>query len=465
LNYHRWLPDDEDASPNGVILRMRYEFLEMIKKRYWILSAVIVFAIKLSAQDTIPDISLDQLLDSAIQNNYLLQANEKQTLIRHSEIEILKTNYLPKIGASVSASYWKWLMPNKQKMLGSGNTDVYTDVSVYQTVYEWGVNKMKKAVVNDEIQLNAEIRRQIQNTIIWGVSDAYVELLKIQAETEVYRNSIHQLQSQLQFAENLYNIGKASEVDVLRIRVRILVEEKNYQKSLNAESAQYTIIKRLCNMNNKSVFSIETEIKEITNHWKIVQFNPDSIYNQISINHPVLAISKTKIQREFKQKELYKLQTRPEIFSYGVVSWEHGYIPYNDNFNYNIGLGIHFTLPYLGGSGYKTKMLQSNYKVAQLTDEVNQVLLDIKKEVDLALNEWKDIQDKIKSMNTIIDLSQKALNNAEVLYQSGQGSIIDIIDSQTILTESTINLQKSTIALLQVVAKINYLSGNDNYPF
>lgn len=429
------------------------------------MSVIIVFTIKLSAQDNVPDISLTQLLDSAIQNNYLLQANEKQTLIKQSEIEILKTNYLPQIGASASASYWKWLMPNKQKLLGSGNTDVYTDVSIYQTVYDWGENKMKKAVVDDEVQLNAEIRRQIHNTIVWGVSDAYVEVLKIKAQTKVYDNSIHQLQSQLQFTENLYNIGKASEVDVLRIKVRISVEEKNRQKSLNAESAHYTIIKRLCNINDNTEFIIEDEMQEITDHWQMKQFIPDSIYNNISINHPTLNTSKTKIEMELKQKELYKLQNRPELFSYGVGSWEHGYIPYGDNFNYNIGLGIRYTIPYLGGGGYKTKMLQSDYKVAQLNDEENQVFLDLKKEVDLALNEWKDIQDEIKSLNTIINLSQKALKNAEVQYQSGQGSIIDVLDAQTILTESTINVQKSTIALLQVVAKINYLSGNDNYPF
>ena len=168
---------------------------------------------------------------------------------------------------------------------------------------------------------------------------------------------------------------------------------------------------------------------------------------------------------EIKQKELYKLQNRPELYSYGIGSWEHGYIPFDDNFNYNVGVGIRYTIPFFGGSSFKTKMLQSDYKAAQLSNEKNQLFLDLKKEVDLALREWVGIQDEIQSLSTIIGLSQKALKNAEVQYQSGQGNIIDVLDAQTILTESTISIHKSTIALLQVVAKINYISGNDYIPF
>ncbi|MDZ7615041.1 MAG: TolC family protein [Flavobacteriaceae bacterium] len=44
--------------------------------------------------------SLDQLLDNALQNNYLLKSTEKNKLVKQSELEIIKTNYLPKISAS-----------------------------------------------------------------------------------------------------------------------------------------------------------------------------------------------------------------------------------------------------------------------------------------------------------------------------------------------------------------------------
>ena len=92
---------------------------------------------------------------------------------------------------------------------------------------------------------------------------------------------------------------------------------------------------------------------------------------------------------------MFDLQSRPEIFSYGIASWEDGYIPFGDNFNYNIGLGIRYTLPYWGGSSFKTKMLQSDYRIEQTELEKSQVFHDIKKEIDLVLNSINDIKSEI----------------------------------------------------------------------
>lgn len=191
-------------------------------------------------------LSLNQLLDSALQNNYLLQANEKNKFIKLADIEILKTDYQPQISSSASFSFWKFLLPNKQRTLGDALTDMFTDISIYQTVYDWGENKMKKSVVENEILLNDEIRRQIHNTIVWGVSDTYFEALKAEAEIATHQNSLSELNSHLQYAENLYNIGKVPGVDVLEIQVRISVEEKNLQKSKNALIDKKIKIKRLC---------------------------------------------------------------------------------------------------------------------------------------------------------------------------------------------------------------------------
>jgi outer membrane protein TolC len=98
-------------------------------------------------------------------------------------------------------------------------------------------------------------------------------------------------------------------------------------------------------------------------------------------------------------------------------------------------------------------------------DEKNQAFLDIKKEIDLVLNTLDDIKNEIDNNEKIISLANETLNNAFVKYQAGQGTIIDVLDAQTILTETTIAYKKSTINYLQTLAKLHYLTGNDNYPF
>ncbi|TKG95126.1 TolC family protein [Puteibacter caeruleilacunae] len=437
----------------------------MSRKLHLLLIFLCFSALSTFAQNKDSKVTLKQLLDSALQSNHLLQAHKNEKQINQSEIELLKATYLPKIGTYASFSYWDWLMPNKKRILGSGSTDMYTELSAYQRVYDWGVTKTKQSVIENTIALNAETEREIRHSIIWGVNNAYIELLKSKAQTEVYQNSIKQLEAQLRFTDNLYQIGKASQVDLLRIKVKLSTEEKHLQQSLNAEDAQITILKNMCFLEETNGFQVDTSAMVVAQKQIGNSFIVDTLYRQLLLQHPILKSSDIKLEQEAKQKELYRLANRPEMFSFATTTWEDGYIPFGNNFNYNVGVGIRYTIPFLGGKGHKTKMLQSDFKATKIQEEKHQFETDLKGEIDVALNQWKTLQDELVKIKSIIHLSDEALHNATVQYEGGQGSLIDVLDAQTVLTDAEINYKQNTIALLQVLARLHYLSGNDSYPF
>lgn len=431
--------------------------------RYYIILLVGLFFINLSSYAQ--SFSLNQLLDNALQNNYTLKSAEKNKLIKQSEIEILQTNYLPRVSTSASFSYLKFLLPNKEKLLGNSQTDMYTDVSFYQPIYDFGQTKAKKSIIDDEILLNDEIIRQMRQTIIWGVSNAYFEVLIAESEIQVHKSSLQQLQEQLKYSDQLYNIGKVSSVDILKIKVQISVEENKLQQSKNALLRNQINLYQLCNLENTGDITIENISEEWLNLLNNNQLNDIKEQSNLLNNHPLLKPFDIKSGIEIKQKDLLKLQNRPELFSYGIGSWEHGYIPFGDNFNYNIGVGIKYTLPYWGNSGYKHRIKQSEVFIAQYNDQKQQAFLEVKKEINLGLNTLDEIQKTITSNLKIIELADETINSASIKYQAGQGNIIDILDAQQIYTEAQILYQKSMIEFLQTLAKLNYLNGNDNYPF
>lgn len=417
------------------------------------------------AQQLVLKFNLSQLLDSALQNNRFLQAHEKNTYIKQAEIEILRKNYQPTISTSANISTWKFLLPNKQRVLGDALTDVYTDISIRQTIYDGGENKAKKLMVEEEVYLNEEIHKEIKNTIIWGVSDTYFEILKAEWEVEAHNNSLEQLKSQLQYAENLYRRGKVSKVDILKINVQISVVEKNLQKARNLVMVHYIKLKRQCYLDDNKEIVIEKFSDNLYESWQNYIFSPDSLYTEVLLNHPSLLATRHKMEIEAKQKEIYRSQGLPDIFTYGIGSWEHGYIPFAYNFNYNIGVGISYTIPLWGGSIPKTKISQSNLRIEQIENEKEQNFQDIKAEIDITLNEIRDIKSDISNNEEIIDLANETLDNALVNYNGGQGTIVDVLDAQTILTEAIIDFRRSTLAYLQTVAKLHYLTGKNDYPF
>lgn len=439
-----------------------------MRRKIFVLGLLVLYLIgnlRMYGQKTAAGLSLPQLIDSALQNNDLLKANEKSSQLKRIDLEILKAEYQPSISTSASFSYWKFLLPNKQKLLGDALTDMYTDISVYQMLYDWGEIKLKKSIVGDDILINKEIRKQIRSTIVWGVSNAYFDILRAEMEIATHHNALQQLNSHLQYANNLYSVGAVSIIDVFKIKMQILEEEKASQKAQNTLHSQLIKIKRLCYLNDEVAIFTQDVSQTLFPSAISLSLKTKDLYDLVIENNPVLLEKDYKIDKETKQKAVLGLQNRPTLFSYGIGSWEDGYIPFGNNFNYNIGVGLRYNLPYLGGNGYKSKMLQSDYMIEILTDEKNFVFNDIKKEIDLAMNTLDDIKGEISSNEKIIALSSETLNNALIKYQSGQGSVIDILDAQTILTETTIALEKSKIFYLQTLVKLNYVTGSDNYPF
>ncbi len=409
--------------------------------------------------------NLTQLLDSALVNNYVLKSTEKNSRIKQTEIEMLQTNYLPRVSSSASFSYWKFLLPNKERLLGNTLSDMYTDVSFYQPVYDFGQTKAKKSMVENEIQLNDEIVRQIRQTIIWGVTNGYFDVLTAGAEITVRESAVAQLNEHLKYTENLYKIGKVSSVDVLKIKVQITVEEKKLQTAQNELINQKINLIQLCNLQNTNDINIENLTKELFNRYQKQDIDNEAKYADQLNNHPSLVSYDVKTKLESQKKDLYKLQNRPELFSYGIASWEHGYIPFGDNFNYNIGVGIRYTLPYWGNSSYKYQIRQSDVIIDQYRDQKNQAFWDVKKEIDMSINTLDEIRNNLSNNKEIISMAEETIKNASLKYQSGQGNIIDILDAQQILTEATIEYEKAMIEYLQTLAELHYLSGNDNYPF
>ncbi|MDZ7738076.1 MAG: TolC family protein [Bacteroidales bacterium] len=349
----------------------------------------------LAAQDeNASSFSLTQLIDNALQKNYLLQANKKNTLIKEAEIDRIKTQYQPSISTSASFSVWKFLMPNKERLLGGSITDFYNDIALQQTIYDWGLNKAERGLVEDEIRMNDEIIRQLRHTIIYGVTDTYFEAIKAKAEIAVYQNALQQLESHLRYSQKLFDIGKVSSVDVLKTRVQISEEKKALQKSENHLDRELARLKRLCYIDDLVSIEVEDVPEDLYLARNEQLFPAEALYDKAIQDHPELKIVQHELNIEGRQKELYRLENRPDLFAYGLASWEHGYVPFVDNFNYNIGVGIRYTLPIGKGSAYKSKILQSELRTEKIHDEREQSLVDIKKDIDLAINTINDIKVK-----------------------------------------------------------------------
>lgn len=218
-------------------------------------------------------------------------------------------------------------------------------------------------------------------------------------------------------------------------------------------------------MNEQTSFKILNAFDSIYGGLKNRQYDKEKMISEALHQHPSLVSAGIKIKMEDKQKNLFRLQNRPEFFSYGIANWEDGYIPFGNNFNFNIGVSMRYVIPYLGGRGYKIKMKQADLRMEKISYEKDQLFQDIQKAIEVAITELADNKEEVLNNDKIIMLARETMTNAWIKYQAGQGTIVDVLDAESILTENSISKNKSILGYFLTIARINYLIGNDTYPF
>lgn len=408
---------------------------------------------------------LYSLIDTALQNNYLLKAANNRISINQADIDYFQKNLQPDMGIFASASYWYWLMPNKQKLLGNNLSDVYTEFSIKQIIYDGNKTKLQKEAVNNTMLINKEAERSIQQAIVYNVSFTWLELLKAEKLILIHQNTLEQLNSHLQNAQALYNVGKASSLDLLKIKVQIAAEKKEIDAAKSNLEQKIIQLKKLMGTNYYDYQSNIDDSLSLWNDWEKVIFIKDTLFAQATRNHPDLMQYDLKIESKKTEEMLFKTENKPNVYAYGLLNWEDGYIPFGNHFNYNFGFGASYKIPYFKNSSYKVKMLESRIGAEELQNNKNQLIIELYAGISDALSQLDNKKNEVLSNTEIIDISRETLNNALLKYNAGQGNIIDVLDAQSILTTAEINRYKSIIEYLQLIAKLNYYSGSDNKPF
>lgn len=435
-----------------------------MKKILSIFIISLLLILKIQAQTTSIQNQLNPLIDTAINNNLLLKAAQTRLEISELEVEKFSKTFLPEIGVTTTADYWKWLMPNKEKILGGGNTDVYFTIYLKQMIYDGGQNKIKKDIAQNTILLNEQNKRKVKQTVVYAVSYTWLDILKAQKNISVYQNSIQRLNNHLINTQELYKINKATNLDILKIKVQISEEEKLLHNAQGILEEKKNELQRQLNSNiQPEIVDIDTLIN--WNEIKNIEFNNDSLLNIVVENHPDFLNYNLQIENTQKQELLIKAQNIPTVYSYINTTWEDNYIPLSNNFNYNVGIAISYRFPFLKGSAYKIELLQNQKEIEQIQSTQNNLYFQIKKDISTALIKLKNKKTEIEETDKIIEMSIEVIQNETIKYNAAQGDIIDILDANTILLNAQINKYKLITEYLQLIALINFYSGNNDYSF
>jgi len=408
--------------------------------------------------------SLNELVNIAFQNNPQLKANEKNIQAGLKQIDYLDKDYLPQIFFDFNISRWKYLLPNKQKLLGNSLNDIYADFRINQLIYDWSKNSLQKDYADKTVDIDRNFTRKLKQAFTFSIAKNYLELLKAKRTVQIQEEAINQLREHLKNAEALYSIGKVSNLDVIKAQVQIEVAIDELAKAKNQLDVQKNNINVLCGNTLGDSFNVTDNIDDLWNQYSNKSYGIDELNNFLVEKHPDLENIRTQKELKSKEAELFNKEYYPNFYVFGITNVEDSKLPMG-NFNWNVGLSVTYSLPFFRGSNFKEKVEQSKIRMDALQENEYAILQQLETNVKNNLVKLDDIKSRLSGTQKIVKLAEESLTTANLKYNIGKGSSLDVLDAETVLTTAKLNLNQIVIDLLSTIAELNYNIGSDELPF
>ena len=426
--------------------------------RKYILVLFLVPATLLQAQTKADSLTLSGILNVVMNNYPTLAKAAKELDAANAKISLTKTAYLPDINFSTS---YNRIGPVSSITFAGKDLELYpanvynATISVNQNIYDFG--KTAKNVALDEknkemVQLTTDQTKQQLSMVVMG---NYYSICFLQEAIQIKDDQLNTLNQHLQFVEKKEATGSATQYDILTTKVRISVIENQKTDLQTALQVQICQLNSFLGKPQDNPLFLRQEV-----YVQDVIPTVDSLCNTAFANRNEMKIAHQKEEISHMRLNVIKVQNNPSLNFIANGGYKNGYFnaDFEDTGKLNFVVGVGFKVPIFDANRSKYMKTQANAYIDESQLETEIIRRNITNEVVESRANAEAALKKVKQSELQLHQAMQAYKLAEVSYQAGTITNLDLLESYTALSESklalfktkidyTVNLQKLKIAL------------------
>jgi outer membrane protein len=439
--------------------------MQPLKKIIFIL-LIAATVIPLQAQNDTLYLDREKAMELALENNPTIKVASLEKARAEARFNEMRGNLLPSLTGVVTytRNLKKQVIFFPEEMaplfggvtaLEIGNDNSYMGglqfaMPIYNPAVYAGIDAART-----EQEIAAENYRAQTIELTWNVQSAFYDVLLARESFQVIRLSFNNALDNLNNIRKMHNQGLVAEYDLIRaevqtenIRPDLLQAENIYDLALN-------FLKTLVGIEEDRPIAVRGNLMEsaeemlstfnITDAERSLRNNPD--YVNLGLQRDLI----------LKQSRSVRATGRPSVTAvsnYMYLAEANDFKVGDYNWVNTASAGLQINIPIFRGLtnrnqvkqleiGAQQIMLQREY----LKDNLSVELANILKSMDVAL-------EKAVHARRNVELAQRGYNIARLRYDSGQGTLLEVNDSDVALTHARFNLLQAKHELLQ--AKIRY---------
>jgi len=416
-----------------------------LKLFFWVtIIQPLVFPAFSAAQEPVEIFTLEQTIDSAIKVNLGLKSSKEETAAAVALKKAQRTRFFPtfsasykydRMDASASVGGIELVPEEEYAFVTSFSQPIFTGFSLLRQydIAELGL---------DTAKVKEQLRRQ---DIILDAKNAYFQLLQTQKLYNIAKQTVVQISSQKEVADNFYQVGMSPLNDLLQAQVELanakqerIVAKNNMD---NAESNFNTLLRR--------PIDTSVNIKDILDYAAFEE-TLDYCFSEAEEKRLEIKIVDLEIEMAGKTLQLAKKDYYPSIdlkgsyFRYGTEWDVNGGSGIYDPSGWSIAAMAKWNFWEWGRTSYGVKEKRSRLSQAELRKK--QIVDNIRLEVKNAYLRTQQAEQAIITIEKAIEQAKENYRINQERYKEQVATQTDVLIAQTLLTRTMTNYYNALYA-------------------
>ena len=274
---------------------------------------------------------------------------------------------------------------------------------------------------------------RVANETVLSVKNTYFNVLRDQAQVRVNEQLVAADTESVRIAQVRFDAGATARYDVLTAQTTL----SNAQTQLS--SSRNTLTLAAANLNNLVGLDQDTTVtlEEPAQPPLTQRFDRTALTRTALANRPEVKQADRNITLAERLKKLAGVGLLPSLSIVGSGGYT-GPITTNSHTSYTISAVIGIPLYDGGATKAKVRTAESDVRTQKITRD--QLRLNVDLEVRQALSNINDAQTRAASTGIGASTADEAYRLANVRYQNGIGTILDVVNAQAQLAQAQSNL-------------------------
>ena len=411
------------------------------------------------------DLNLQKAIEIALAENPTIKIADKDIRLKEIADKEAWQSLLPTVSSQLALQHSIKVAaiktPNGEFKMGKDGTTTATGgITLSLPIYAPAVYQNMK-LTKDDILLAQEKARSSRLSLVNQVTKAYYAALLAKDSRDVIQRSYDVSKENFDVVDKKFQVGKVSEYDKISAEVQMRSMNSSVTSAQTGLELAILQLKVMMGINTDFDIVINDSLKAYEN--SVTLANTESNTNEIENNSSLRQIDMNMGLLKRTDKILHTnflptigMQISGMYQSYSNDDWNvFGY-----KYSPSSTLSISVNIPIFTASNW-TKLKSSKIKMEQLSDtRVNTV-----RQLNMAAQSYRKNMltsiSKLESDRQAVMQADKAVSISAKRYDVGKGTILELNQSETALTQAELTYHQSIFDFLTNKADLDYTLGRE----